>query len=77
MNRKRYDYDAVFNFIVAYKMGNDGNSPTIRTLQDQFEISSTSVVHYILKSLEKSGKITMNNNTGQLINVVGGRWVYG
>ena len=74
---KKYDYDAIFDFIVAYKEANDGNSPTIRTLQDRFEISSTSVVAYILKKLEKAGRITLNNNTGQLINVVGGRWSYG
>ena len=75
--RQRYDYDAIFDYIVAYKRANDGNSPTIRTLQDRFEVSSTSVVAYILKKLEKNGKITLNNNTGQLINVVGGRWTYG
>lgn len=77
MNRKKYDYDAVFTFIVNYKRNNDGNSPTIRTLQERFGISSTSVVAYILKKLEKDGKITLNNNTGQLINVVGGNWTYG
>ena len=72
----KYDYDKIFDFIVDYKKKNDGNSPTVRTITEQFGISSTSVTYYVLRKLVKWGKITLNKGTAQLINVVGGRWSY-
>jgi signal transduction histidine kinase len=57
------DTKDVFNFIVAYKQLHDGNSPTWREISSACNISSVSVVAYILKKLEDQGKIILEHNS--------------
>ncbi|GAH64517.1 unnamed protein product, partial [marine sediment metagenome] len=71
-----HNYEDVFNFIVAYKQLHDGNSPTWREIGSACNISSVSVVAYILKKLEAQGKIILEHNSlPRKIIIVGGRWV--
>jgi len=58
-----HNYEDVFNFIVAYKQLHDGNSPTWREIGNACNISSVSVVAYILKKLEAQGKIILEHNS--------------
>jgi len=58
-----HNYEDVFNFIVAYKQLHDGNSPTWREIGTACNISSVSVVAYILKKLEDQGKIILEHNS--------------
>jgi len=71
-----HNYEDVFNFIVAYKQLHDGNSPTWREIGTACNISSVSVVAYILKELEAQGRIILEHNSlPRKIIIVGGRWV--
>ncbi len=72
---KIYDYDEVFRWIVRFKQEHDGNSPTMREIQMQFKISNTSVVSYILKRLERRGRIRLaGERRSRQIYVIGGSW---
>jgi SOS-response transcriptional repressor LexA len=71
----------VFNFILTYKCQNDGNSPTFREIMDACRISSTSMVVYYLKQLEKMGMIRRpepvnGNRSSARIEIVGGSWKF-
>lgn len=68
-----HDPDKVLEFIKKYKVEGPGDSPTRRQIADALEISSTNTVQYILKGLEKKGKIRL---VGRRIEVVGGKWVF-
>jgi SOS-response transcriptional repressor LexA len=72
--------EKVYEFIVKFKGGHDGNSPTIREIGDACGISSTSVVVYWLIRLEDQGLIRrpeppIGNRYACKIEVVGGEWV--
>ena len=72
-------WEQVYKFIVAYKRDHDGNSPTIREIQDECGISSTSVVFYYLNQLEARGLIRrpepkIGSRYASRIEVIGGRW---
>lgn len=75
----KYDSEAVLRWIIKYKREHDGNSPTVRELQKGCEISSTSVVKYILNHLEDRGKIVQTDDgdryKSRCIEVVGGVWM--
>ncbi len=64
----------IFEFIVKYKQAHDGNSPTIREIQDACGISTTSLVHYHLGELEQAGWIEVDRFQSRSIQVEGGRW---
>lgn len=65
----------VFSFIIRYKSEHDGNSPTVRKIRDELDISSTSVVNRCLDDLERQGKIRkLRNNRSGSIEVVNGIW---
>lgn len=75
-NRKReHDYIRVLGYIIDYKKHNDGASPSIREIGAACSITSTSVVRYILMSLEKEGHIRLAEGSRGIV-VSGGRWVY-
>jgi predicted MarR family transcription regulator len=79
LDNRKYDRMAVFKFIVGYKMSHDGNSPTIRDIKSEFEISSTSVANYIVRNLCAMGLIYLpRGHAGRTIargiEVVGGEW---
>jgi SOS-response transcriptional repressor LexA len=68
----------VYEYILAYKLVYDGNSPTTREIQAACGISSSSVVAYWLKRLECRGLIRLHSpvvgTRRRLIMVVGGAW---
>lgn len=68
--RQRALYDA----IVDFKRANDGNSPSARDLLAVTDITSSSVLAYNLKQLERAGLIDIDRGVARSIRVVGGRW---
>lgn len=49
--------DRVLEYIKAYKRDHNGISPTLRDIVRDMELSSTSVAHYYLEKMYKSGVI--------------------
>jgi len=78
--QKRHQYADVFDWIVKYKREHDGNSPTMREIQDGCSIPSTSTVSYILIRLEEQNLITLTDPIGRSrsrsICVIGGHWSF-
>lgn len=68
----------VFDWIVAYKITHNGNSPTIREIMEGVSfLSSTSNVRYYLDKLHDKGWIVAEEDgSSRNIVVVGGRWSY-
>ncbi len=67
--------EAVFNFIVQFKRDHDGNSPSIREIQQGCRISSTSMVEFYLDCLVDDGRISMADHfKSRMISVTGGEW---
>jgi SOS-response transcriptional repressor LexA len=62
--------DEVYNFIIEYKKTHDGNSPFIREIMRECDLSSTSHVTHYLNRLEDDGLI---ERKGGRIDA-GGRW---
>ncbi len=78
-NKHKYNRIAVFKFIVAYKMSHDGNSPTLRDIMREFDISSSSVADFIVRDLSAMGLIRLpSDHAGRSISrgieVIGGEW---
>lgn len=73
----KYDVGELLAYIVGYKRGHDGLSPTIREMQAACGISSTSVTTWLLDKLEGQGKVRLLRGEGGVLRgvmVVGGRW---
>lgn len=62
---------AVYDYIVQYKLDNDGNSPAISDIMTAVGITTTSLVHYYLKQLMAKGYITVIDNKARSISVEG------
>ena len=76
--RKIHDPAGVLYYIILYKSEHDGNSPTVRQIAEACDISSISVVNYLLRRLEASGHIRLGDDgKSRQIEVVGGRWRLG
>ncbi len=78
-NKQKYNRMAVFKFIVAYKVAHDGNSPTLRDIMREFEISSSSVANFIVRDLAAMGLIRLppdcaGRKISRGIEVIGGEW---
>ena|SRR5579859_557126 len=69
---------AMLDFIITFKLSNDGNPPTHREIGEAVGISSVGVVHYNLMRLELLGFIRMSdhNKMSKRICVVGGQWSF-
>jgi hypothetical protein len=71
--------EGAYEFIVTYKHGHDGNSPTYREIMEGCGISSTSMVVFYLTKLEQRGLIRRPEpEIGARyakIEVIGGQWV--
>ena len=66
---------AVYEFLVAFKIEHDGNTPTRREIMEACGITSTSVVNYYLDRLERKGLIEQpRNGASRMIVVTGGCW---
>ena len=71
-----YTAQEIMRFIIRYKRQHDGNSPTVREIQDACGVSSTSMVAYYLGKLEDVGLIRRGHGfESRAIEVVGGRWM--
>lgn len=70
----KHNRQAVLDFIIRYKQEHDGNSPSMRQIGHAFDITSTSLLDYILDDLVDAGKILRDGSRG--IQVIGGRWHY-
>lgn len=71
--------DAIYQYIVAYKLANDGNSPSVRQIALRCDLSSTSQVDFYLNMLEVQGQIRRIDKRDGVDNrrhiaVVGGKW---
>lgn len=74
----RHNAQDILRYIVRYKTGHDGNSPTLRQIMVGCGVSSTSSVVGILRRLRRDGYIRMpDTGDARAIEVVGGRWLYG
>jgi hypothetical protein len=62
----------MLKYIIQFKRENDGLSPTIRSIQEACNLSSTSLVFRHLVALERDGQIERRKNIG--IVVIGGQW---
>lgn len=70
--------DALYKFIVSYKIDNGGASPTVREMARALE-TSTSVICYHLIRLDKIGRIRLVHGSGQAmrrIAIPGETWEY-
>ena len=78
MSRRKLEGRAqeLFDFIVQHKIANDGQSPTIREMRDETDITSTSVVNYYLDTLVDHGLIRRVDKESRGIQVIGGKWTY-
>jgi SOS-response transcriptional repressor LexA len=66
--------DEVLQYIIEYKAGHDGNSPSIREIKEAMGMSSSSVVVYYLNKLIRQERITRIAGSARSICVKGGRW---
>src|SRR5688500_17655062 len=65
----------IYKYIVKFKLGHNGNSPSIRDIGTAFGMH-TSVVRYHLGRLESIGLIECGaKGESRMINVVGGAWI--
>ena len=71
------NYQKVYDYLIAFKIANQGNSPTIREIGDACGVSSTSVVRYYLDGLVKAGLIERNKkgHRNLCISIPGARWL--
>ena len=74
--KRKYDPIEVFRFIVATKKANNGNSPSMKDIMEEFGIPSQSNVKHIYSELIKMGLITVAPGVSRSISVVGSEWVY-
>jgi len=77
-NKKRGEItrQKIFDFIVEYKRGHDGNSPSLRDISDAVGIvKSTIWIH--LRTMEKENKIRLGKvGQSRYIEVVGAVWAF-
>lgn len=65
---------SVYQAIIAYKVANDGASPTVRELARLTGAANQSSVVYHLRRLEAAGLIEREFALARVIRVVGGEW---
>ena len=74
---RHHDPEAVFRFLVKYKLDHDGCAPATEEIMEACAISSRSVTRYVLRILEKNHKVILKKKRGiRMIMVVGGTWSY-
>lgn len=73
--RDRTTTQEILNFIVRYKLANDGISPTLQEIADQCDaVSHKSVVKYHLDALVDAGYIEKEHYNYRTIKVIGAEW---
>lgn len=71
---RRYDYAAIFQWIIRYKIAHDGNSPSYGDLMRDCHISSRSVVNHILTTMERAHCIKRSGGAKRGIEIIGAQW---
>lgn len=65
-----------YQFIVQYKLENDGNTPSLRDIADAIGVASSSTAWRIVQDLEKAGLVErVGKGNGQFVKIVGARWL--
>lgn len=78
MNNKLERSENILRFVIDYKQAHDGISPTIREIQAETGITSSSLVKFYLDGLQKRGAIQyIGDNLSRGIMVTGGEWRHG
>ena len=67
------DLDCVFNYIVEYKLENDGNSPSVNDIQEYFEWPRN-MAYRRLAELRRRKRIFYPDDKARSITVPGGQW---
>lgn len=67
--------EKIYAFIIAYKLSNDGNSPSFRQIATACGLRSLSAINHQLNELQNEGKIKMGWGGKTAIVVIGGQWV--
>ncbi len=62
--------EAVFNYIVKYKLENNDRSPSVREIMRGCDFRSTCVAHYHLRRLESAGLIERDAKKSRSIRVI-------
>jgi SOS-response transcriptional repressor LexA len=65
--------EAIFDFIIGYKMAHDGNSPSFRQISEALGFS-LSIIDRYLNELEETGLILRDKFQARQICIVGGHW---
>ena len=65
----------VLEFIIDYKVANNGNSPTYRAIRDAVGYKSICAIGPALEKLKRLGLIKYHQNKASHIEVVGGKWI--
>lgn len=73
MSFRQYQPKDVFDYIVRYKLATDGNSPSLRQIQDEFGMKSVSTADWTIKCLQRDGKVYKKDGR---ICISGGVWSY-
>jgi SOS-response transcriptional repressor LexA len=63
---RAYDYEAILNWIIRYKIEHDGLSPTMQQIATACGLKTMSHVAYILNTLEKDQRIILTPGGIQL-----------
>lgn len=74
LRRGEIGLDDMYDFIIEYKIKNDGNSPTVRIIKNELGYSSTSLVFDRLIKLANDGKIKFSGYTSRNIKIVCGSY---
>jgi len=74
--RKTKTKNIILSYLVEYKRAHDGNSPSIRQITEGCNLSSTSVVAFHLRKLERDGKIRLTDHAFRNIEITGGQWIF-
>jgi len=65
--------EKIYQFIVAYKQLNDGNSPSMRDVAYGVNTSLSNAQHH-LRCLEAEGRISLGDAQRRHITIKGGQW---
>lgn len=65
----------IYQYIVRFKVENDGNSPTMRQIGGSVGVKSTSMIAFYLNRLEAAGLISRPPGVCN-IQLVGGRYTH-
>lgn len=72
----KHNPEEILAFIIRYKREHDGNSPSMREIMRNCNISSNAVAFNVLRRLEREGRIRLEHRCGvaRSIAIPGGRW---